>query len=275
MEMTPDGSHLYVANMDSHNLSAIDLSNNTVSTMVAGLLFPNGLAIDPSGARAYVTTNAAFSNDVSVVDLLNNTVLTNVNVGGTPGAVVVDPMGTRAYVTVSEAAFGVRTHVSVIETATNTVLTAIALDASGNSIGINPAGTRVYVPNPFERTVSVIDTSTNTVLIRVPVGDTPFAIGNFIGTVCTPNPNDQIGSLITDISQSTSLPSGGPKTSLNAKLQTALQAIQADDVATACSSLQDFINELSAQKGKKIPADLADSLISSATQIENQLGCGP
>ena len=65
----------------------------------------------------------------------------------------------------------------------------------------------------------------------------------------------------------------GLKTSLTAKLQAALDTLQAGDIATACSKLLDFINAVGAQRGKKIPVDLADSLISSATELMNELGC--
>jgi hypothetical protein len=78
---------------------------------------------------------------------------------------------------------------------------------------------------------------------------------------------------MTTISNSTL--SASVKTSLNAKLQAALKAVQAGDTATACSDLQNFINEVNSQRGKKIPATFADSLTSTATTIGNQLGCGP
>ena len=77
--------------------------------------------------------------------------------------------------------------------------------------------------------------------------------------------------MITTISNSNL--ATGIKTALNAKLQASLRDVQAVHTASACSDLQDFINQVNAQKGKKIPVDLAKSLISSATPIENQLGC--
>ncbi len=82
----------------------------------------------------------------------------------------------------------------------------------------------------------------------------------------------QITNLIATINGS-SLSPAGIKISLIAKLQAALAALQAGDIATACSDLQDFTNEVNAQKGKKVPADLADALLSSVTEIRNQLGC--
>jgi len=87
----------------------------------------------------------------------------------------------------------------------------------------------------------------------------------------------EVSGLISTISNSSGISTGGTgdgtKTSLNSKLQAALNYYLAGDVATACSKLQDFINEVNAQTGKKISPDVADSLISSAAQILTDTGC--
>lgn len=82
----------------------------------------------------------------------------------------------------------------------------------------------------------------------------------------------QINAVIVTISNSNQI-SSGIKTSLNAKLQAALAALSVGDVATACSKVQDFLSEVRAQRGKKIPVSLADSLTSSVMAISAQLGC--
>jgi WD40 repeat protein len=89
----------------------------------------------------------------------------------------------------------------------------------------------------------------------------------------TPNVMAEIEDVMTTVSNS-NLSLVGIKGSLNAKLQAALDALQAGDTLTACSKLQDFINQVNAQREKKIPAALADSLIATADQIRSQLGCG-
>jgi hypothetical protein len=88
----------------------------------------------------------------------------------------------------------------------------------------------------------------------------------------------EIGGLISTITNSTGISGSGngagTKTSLNAKLQAALDALAAGDIATACSKLQDFVNEVNAQKvKKKISVSVANSLINSAAEIMSQLGC--
>jgi hypothetical protein len=65
----------------------------------------------------------------------------------------------------------------------------------------------------------------------------------------------------------------GIENSLLAKLQTALDAVNAGDVATACAALNDFINAVSAQAGKMITDEQASRLIEAATGIRAMLGC--
>jgi len=65
----------------------------------------------------------------------------------------------------------------------------------------------------------------------------------------------------------------GTANSLVTKLQTALDAIEASDTATACSSLTGFINECRAQSGKKLTPDQSTQLINSANHIKADLGC--
>jgi len=82
---------------------------------------------------------------------------------------------------------------------------------------------------------------------------------------------DQIDDLIALIGSFNLLP--GTANSLVTKLQTALDAIDASDTATACSSLTAFINECQAQSGKKLTPDQSTQLINSANHTKTSLGC--
>jgi len=65
----------------------------------------------------------------------------------------------------------------------------------------------------------------------------------------------------------------GPGKSLAAKV-TAIQGyVAANDTAAACATLDDLINEVNAQTGKKLGAALAAALISQAHDIQAALGC--
>jgi hypothetical protein len=83
--------------------------------------------------------------------------------------------------------------------------------------------------------------------------------------------DEQLDDLIALIG-SFNLPPGTAN-SLITKLQSALAAIDSSDTATACSFLTAFINECTAQSGKKLTAAQATQLINSANLIKTSLGC--
>jgi subtilisin-like proprotein convertase family protein len=65
----------------------------------------------------------------------------------------------------------------------------------------------------------------------------------------------------------------GLTTALNSKLDEALAALDADDTAGACGSLQAFLNQVKAQTGKKLTEAQAEQLTDAANDIRTQLGC--
>src|SRR5208283_1014230 len=99
---TPDGKHVYVTNeFDSPGtVSVIDAATNTVVATVQVGAVPIGVAITPTGTRAYVAYGG-FSGAVSVIDTTASPpeVVATVPVGVGPFGVAISPDGTRAYVT--------------------------------------------------------------------------------------------------------------------------------------------------------------------------------
>ena len=83
---------------------------------------------------------------------------------------------------------------------------------------------------------------------------------------------DEINDLIAKVRSLPNVPSG-IKNALLAKLNAALTALNAHNTAAACARMQDFINLVQAQSGKKIPAIVAAGLIADATQIRTTIGC--
>ena len=65
----------------------------------------------------------------------------------------------------------------------------------------------------------------------------------------------------------------GPGKSLAAKVSAIEGYLAADDTVDACAALNDLINEVNAQAGKKISTAVAASLISQAHNIEAAIGC--
>ena len=63
------------------------------------------------------------------------------------------------------------------------------------------------------------------------------------------------------------------RNALQAKLNAALKAIADGKTKSACSALNDFINQVTAQRGKAIPTATADAWIQTARQLQSALGC--
>ena len=89
--------------------------------------FPQSVAVNPAGTRAYVTNGA--DNTVSVIDLSSLQVVSTIRVGSEPRGCCLSPGGNRLYV----ANFSDGT-MSVIDTASNTVLQTVDLTLNGTDI---------------------------------------------------------------------------------------------------------------------------------------------
>ena len=155
-----------------------------------------------------------------------------------------------------------------------------------------PADFAVNATSPSGAVVSYVASATDNVAGVVPVSCGPvagsgFAIGTTRVTCMAADPSGnrasatfhvtvldapaQLGNLDESVA-GLGLPSG-IATSLTAKLNAALAAASVGDVVTACTKLQDLINETRAQAGKMIPMTDATLLVTEADRIRAVLGC--
>jgi YVTN family beta-propeller protein len=68
LAVSPDGSEVYVANLNANLVTIIETSSNTaVDTVDVGSV-PLAVAFSPDGEEAYVANNSPFSNNLSVID---------------------------------------------------------------------------------------------------------------------------------------------------------------------------------------------------------------
>ena len=88
-------------------------------------------------------------------------------------------------------------------------------------------------------------------------------------TACSPA--GRIDNLISLV-QGLGLPAG-PANSLSVKLEAAASALGRGNIQAACGSLGAFLNEVNAQKGKKLTVAQANLLVSEVTRIRAVLGC--
>ena len=133
--ITPDASHVYVANVTTPfalgpgSVSVIDTTSNTVIATVPVGSFARRVTLTPDGHRAYVTNFN--SGNVSVIDTATDTVVATVPVGTNPFGVAITADGSRAYVTNFNSG-----NVSVIDTATDTVVATVPVGSGAAGVAI-------------------------------------------------------------------------------------------------------------------------------------------
>jgi YVTN family beta-propeller protein len=139
-------------------------------------------------------------------------------------------------------------------------------------IAVSPDGESVYVANVLGG-VSQYDVGAGGALTAkspptVPAGTSPIAVA----VRPTPSPPAAIADLIDSVEE-LDLPSG-PENSLLKKLTGAQRNLDAGDTDGACGKLASFINQVSAQAGKRIDAPDADELVAEAQAVRESLSCG-
>jgi YVTN family beta-propeller protein len=206
--VNPTTNRIYVANVDSNDVSVIDGATNTeidtdgnsangITRIPVGAA-PAGVVANPTTNRIYVTNQN--SNDVSVIDGATNTEIdtdgnaangiTRISVGSGPVGVALNPTTDRIYVANFSWGSG---SVSVIDATTNTEIdtdgnpvngiTRIPVGARPHLVAVNTITNRIYVANWGNDDVSVIDGASNTEIdtdgnpangiTRIPVGSRP------------------------------------------------------------------------------------------------------
>jgi YVTN family beta-propeller protein len=203
----PPNTRVFVANMQSGNVSVIDSVFDTVVATIPVGTNPFGIALNPDQTRVYVVNQG--SNNVSVLDTTFDPPALKATIalpaGSGPRRAVVSPDGTRLYVT-----NGTSNTVSVINTANNIVMSAIPVGASPTGIVIHPDGNHLYVANTGGMSVSaitlqpgpptVVDVPVNGVSIDLaikPDGSKVYAVLPLVSKVVAieTNGNTQAGSI--------------------------------------------------------------------------------
>ena len=183
------------------SLSIFDADLKTQVGSVAVGWAPEGVAVHPNGGLIYVANSG--DRTVSVIESVFNRVIGIINLdefGGAPQPLVprgvaVSPDGYRLYVT-----DGAGDRLFVIDTTANHAVVAIVslrLDNNPRTpygVSVSPDSRRVYVANTASNTVSVVGgwnaqaKLVNQVIAEIPVGQGPWAFGQFMGPLATVEP---------------------------------------------------------------------------------------
>jgi len=169
IQVTRDGSRLYVSNHETSSVSVFNTSTNVPMTEIGVGLNPIGLAITPDGTRVYVANQN--SDNVSVIATSTNTVVQTIPVGSNPIWVTISRDGSRAYISNQYD-----NTLSVIATASNSVIASIPVGTFPFHSVFTSRGRFLWVSAQGDNVVDVVDTNTNTVVNTIPAGANPRAI---------------------------------------------------------------------------------------------------
>ncbi len=178
VEVNPVTNKIYVVNEFSNNVTVIDGTNNTTTTVTVGTN-PSAVAINSVTNKIYVTNRN--SNNVTVIDGANNTT-TTIPVGTNPQAIAVNSMTNKIYVTNRNT-----NNVTVIDGTNNTTAT-ISVGNSPIDVAINPVTNKIYVANSSSRNVTVIDgTNNSTVTVMAGVIPSNVAVNQITNKIYVAN----------------------------------------------------------------------------------------
>ena len=169
---------------ESHDVSVIDGSTNTVLTPITVGLNPFGLAVNPTTNRIYVANAGGAGFDscsseasyiVSVIDGATNSVVNTITVGLGPGFVAVNPKTNKIYVTLTGGCCDDGNGVAVIDGSTDAVVKTVTVDLDPFIVAVNPRTNLVYVTHAGDK-ITVIDGATDTVKTTFSIGSEARAI---------------------------------------------------------------------------------------------------
>jgi len=167
VKLTADGGMLLVTgNADS--LFIIDTQSREITGRIAIGLDANGLAVDYSGTRLYVSNQS--DGTVSEVDLASRTVLRTLVVGGHPQELVLSPGGTLLFVADEIGS------VQVWSLRQGSKRGDIEVPGGAFAMAVSPDWHQLYISSSLGGAVYMIDWKTGATLKTVTTGGMPRRI---------------------------------------------------------------------------------------------------
>ena len=116
---------------------------------------PEGVAINPEGARAYIAN--AVTNELHVVDAAARQIVANIAVAPGPSAVVLNPSGSRVYIL--HPGTGGSSQLTILNTENFTGAGSIVFANRAERLAMSADGARLYVSHPLANAVSIVNTA--------------------------------------------------------------------------------------------------------------------
>ena len=174
LRLSPDGTELYVANVEDGSVSVIDTAALAEVARIPVGAAPVQVGFTPSGDQVYVSLRD--ENRVAVIDTATREVRDRIDVGPNPIQMVATPDGRFVYVANQGTEAKPNNTVSVIDTAAGEVVKTITTGPGAHGVSVSADGAFVFVTNIAGDSVSIIDTVSQDVVGTVPVGDGPNGI---------------------------------------------------------------------------------------------------
>ncbi|MEO6339940.1 MAG: cytochrome D1 domain-containing protein [Caulobacteraceae bacterium] len=208
------GGKLYAPDEDTGALTIIEASTGAILGNVPVGKEPEGVAVSPDGAIAYVTAEG--DNALVAIDLKTNMVIKRIPVGTRPRSIAFSRDGLRVYVSgendasvtaidavkrevagiakipgenakpmgVAISPDGKRLYVTTgrggmlvaIDTATMTPQKSVAVGARPWGVALSPDGKFAYTANGASNDVSIVDTATMTIVAKVKSEGRPWGV---------------------------------------------------------------------------------------------------
>ena len=147
-------------------------TQDIVATITTGGL-PQGVGINPEGARAFIA-NAA-TNELHVVDTAAHAIIANLAVAAGPSAVVLNPSGNRVYVL--HPGTGGSSQLTILNTENFTGAGTITFANRAERLAMSSDGAQLYVSHPLANSVSVVNTSSLAVT-SIATAPAPFGMAH-------------------------------------------------------------------------------------------------
>jgi YVTN family beta-propeller protein len=169
LDVSPDGSQIYVPNHDSGTVSVIDTTSNSLVTDIRVKPNPHWVEFSLDGTRAYTANHE--SNLVSVLDTATRSIAAEIPVQVSPHSVAVHPtLPLVANVNYDSNSL------TVIDTNTEKVVATIPVGTHPQDVTWAPDGRHAYVTNVDSDDMTVISADGYRVTATIPTGNAPTSI---------------------------------------------------------------------------------------------------
>ncbi|MGD0820289.1 MAG: PKD domain-containing protein [Desulfomonilia bacterium] len=152
----------YITNMESGDVTVVDISTNSIITRIPVGTAPYGVAVSPDGDRVYIACGGS-DGGIYVIDTITNTVAGTIE-GIYATTLAVNPDGSIIY-----AVSAVDGTLTAIDAHSHGVIGVVQTGPSPFGIAVKPDGTRIYITSMEDGTMRVIDAATLAVIDTVQI----------------------------------------------------------------------------------------------------------